>query len=468
MNSEEEKNNVKSGKELLDNFFKNILSIEETDKDVAIALTELYRDGKFTESDVLNIIREIREKPKNRQDTANQKIKKQMNCDCLSPSVQAVVKPRDKVPMGTKIKKLHISGLRGIKSSIDIDLDYKSVILYGDNATGKSSITDSLEWLYRKTVSHLSSEEIKLETAMKNSYIDDSDVNKCNVSIEFNNSLKVEKKLLLNKKNGKLVSKIDPSNRFLTDSENENLLIRYHLLRYFVDKTKTDKLKFLYDIIGFSEVTKAKDIFRKVIASIKKEINDFGSQINKQRETLGSKSDEDFIEKIKEKIVPLNLKDFPIKSLSDIDNVLEHIRQSTQQSNQLQFLNSVRRFLSNLEAEKENIDKEFRVYFEEFNKFADDVESIKRTLLHGLLKSGENIINKGHFVENKCPLCLQSKNIEELKDEIQERLKKEKNENDNESIKKALSSIKSKLLAYRETTSKEKLYPAVSCLKMMI
>jgi hypothetical protein len=52
------------------------------------------------------------------------------------------------------------------------------------------------------------------------------------------------------------------------------------------------------------------------------------------------------------------------------------------------------------------------------------MESIKQTLLHGLLKSGENIINKGHFVENKCPLCLQSKNIEGLKDELQERLKK--------------------------------------------
>ncbi|GHT04185.1 hypothetical protein AGMMS49573_08050 [Endomicrobiia bacterium] len=56
-----EENTVKTGKEILDTFFQSILSIEGVDSEIANALLELYNEGKFTESNVLNKIRKIRE-----------------------------------------------------------------------------------------------------------------------------------------------------------------------------------------------------------------------------------------------------------------------------------------------------------------------------------------------------------------------------------------------------------------------
>ncbi|WP_096525620.1 hypothetical protein [Candidatus Endomicrobiellum trichonymphae] len=56
-----EENTVKTGKEILDTFFQSILSIEGIDSEIANALLELYNEGKFTESNVLNKIRKIRE-----------------------------------------------------------------------------------------------------------------------------------------------------------------------------------------------------------------------------------------------------------------------------------------------------------------------------------------------------------------------------------------------------------------------
>ena len=40
--------------------------------------------------------------------------------------------------MGIKIKQLDINGLRGVKEQLILPLNEKSILLYGDNGTGKA------------------------------------------------------------------------------------------------------------------------------------------------------------------------------------------------------------------------------------------------------------------------------------------------------------------------------------------
>lgn len=47
-------NKVKSGKEILDDFFKNIENIPNVDKDIAKMLTNLYSQNKLTDTNVKN------------------------------------------------------------------------------------------------------------------------------------------------------------------------------------------------------------------------------------------------------------------------------------------------------------------------------------------------------------------------------------------------------------------------------
>ena len=56
------KNTVKSGKEILDEFFRDISSIENIDKTIANMLMKLYTDGKLTEKTVINELQKIRTK----------------------------------------------------------------------------------------------------------------------------------------------------------------------------------------------------------------------------------------------------------------------------------------------------------------------------------------------------------------------------------------------------------------------
>lgn len=45
---------VKSGKEILDDFFENIESIAKVDKDIAKMVADLYAQGKLTDVNVKN------------------------------------------------------------------------------------------------------------------------------------------------------------------------------------------------------------------------------------------------------------------------------------------------------------------------------------------------------------------------------------------------------------------------------
>lgn len=357
--------------------------------------------------------------------------------------------------MATKIKSISITGIRGIKDSISLPLNEKSVLLYGDNGTGKSSISDAIEWFYADKVSHLSGSEIDLKDALRNLYQKETDTS-C-IAISYTKNVIDATKNLFSKK-GKLISETSNSSddfqKYYSASQIENLLLRYQFLRDFIDQTKGDKLKYLSDIIGFSEVTKTKDVLRKAFNSVRSEIKtqNFEAQINNEKQTLILKigaavsQENNLFEKINEIIEPLKT-GITVNSIEDIDKVLNHIKKpaNTKQITEFQFLENTNKALSTLKSEISFIDEEYQKYHSEFNKISEDVQSIMQTFLAELLKSGETVITKKYHKEDSCPLCLQPKNLEDLKSEIQKRLKdiEESSEKKTvyDNVKKSISDI---------------------------
>jgi recombinational DNA repair ATPase RecF len=403
--------------------------------------------------------------------------------------------------MKTKIKNITITGIRGIRESIVLPLNEKSVLLYGENGTGKSSISDAIEWFFTDKVSHLSGSEIDLKEALRNSFQEESDTS--SISISFNRTvIDTTKNLFI--KRGKFNSETSNSSpdflNYYSTSQSENLLLRYQFLRDFIDQTKGEKLTYLSNIIGFSEVTKIKDVLRKSFNSLKSEIKtqNFEAQINNEKQTLIVKigaavsQEHNLFEKINEIIEPLKT-GISVNSIEDIDKVLNYIKKpaNTKQLTELQFLENTNNTLSTLKGEISFIDEEYQKYFSEFNKIAADIQSIMQTFLAELLKSGESVITRKFHTEESCPLCLQQKSLEELKTEIQSRLKeieessKKKvafdtakksvadiaaerlkrfelitnnvllDEQENEIIKKALTNLSYKITAYQKAANEK-------------
>jgi hypothetical protein len=54
-------NKVKSGKEILDDFFKDVENIPGVDKNIAQSLTTLYEQSKLTDINVKNELQKLRE-----------------------------------------------------------------------------------------------------------------------------------------------------------------------------------------------------------------------------------------------------------------------------------------------------------------------------------------------------------------------------------------------------------------------
>lgn len=55
-------NKVKSGKEILDDFFTNISTIENADKELAESLSNLYKQGKLSDVNLKNELQKLRDK----------------------------------------------------------------------------------------------------------------------------------------------------------------------------------------------------------------------------------------------------------------------------------------------------------------------------------------------------------------------------------------------------------------------
>ena len=63
--------------------------------------------------------------------------------------------------MAVKLTRIELCGFRGAKRKVGISLpSAASLLLYGENGSGKSTFTDGMEWFYGERVDHLASQEI--------------------------------------------------------------------------------------------------------------------------------------------------------------------------------------------------------------------------------------------------------------------------------------------------------------------
>jgi predicted ATPase len=336
--------------------------------------------------------------------------------------------------MKVKIKNILITGLRGIKNQINLDLEEKSILLYGDNGTGKSSITDAFEWFYYDRVDHLISEEIGRDgkEALRNIHLADND--NANIQIKCTSD-KIDNTKSLNIKRGKLITENtnneDSFSDYINKSIQENLLLRHQNLRDFVDYKKTDKLKYFSEIIGFSDVTKIRDVLKKSFNTIKSEIKNSGyeNQIQTQQTTLlknigaNIHSEKQLFEKINELINPLKT-GIVISKSSDIDALIEKIKKPTGNKiiEKINFLQKCSDLLTNIKKDISTINDQYLKYFNEFQKLFEDIETIKQKIFEELLNTGAKLLTQKYYTDNKCPLCLQSKDKQELLAEINSRL----------------------------------------------
>lgn len=333
-----------------------------------------------------------------------------------------------------RIKNLNIKGLRGIKNEILFPLNKKSILLYGENGSGKSSVTDSLEWFYYDKIEHLSNEEIgrKGLEALRNIKIADSEDGI--ISIEYTNPKLNSSKSISQKGENFTTTHSNNSDEFLSfldKSKEERIFLRYRDLISFILATKSEKLTALSKIIGFSEVIKTRNILRKSFSALKRDIknSNFDSQISHQQDQLLTQlnqnvvSDTQYIDTINKLLKKIQISK-KVKTFDDLDNILELIKkpEDTKIVEQQLFIEKIKSSSNQLTNKIKEIENQYNTYYTQYNNIASDIEKLNKIKLESLLSEGVKVLKEEIIEDESCPLCLQPKKKLELLKDLQERL----------------------------------------------
>jgi len=336
-----------------------------------------------------------------------------------------------------KIRSLDIKGFRGVKRELPLELNSKSLLLFGDNGSGKSSITDAIEWFYKDSVVHLSNEEIDRKgglTALRNIFI--ADTEKSSVEINFTDDNLNSQKSVIFKKSNLGVENSNNSEAFkeyIESSKNENLTLKYGDLTDFVLSTKKEKLDSLSKVIGFNGISNIRGVLKKAVGEVKRILksrnydNEISGREGQIIVSLNERvvSDEQYINKINEIIKPLNL-NFTLTKIEEIENLLASFKKSDDSViiEKRAYYNDVISKMNDLQDRINNLLGLYEKYYRSFQKIVQDIETLKKIALGKLWSEGLNVLKSSIIDKDECPLCFQPKSREELRKEIELRLAK--------------------------------------------
>lgn len=330
-----------------------------------------------------------------------------------------------------KIKYINITGVRGVREELNLSPDKKSLLIYGDNGTGKSSITDALEWFYNDSIEHLTGEEVggKGKNALRNIFLNPNEDAK--IEIQYSNKLIDNEKSINNSlKTFNSNSSKDFTNYF-SQSQSENLILRYRDLVQFIIATKGDKLKHLQNIIGFSQVQELRSLLKLVGGRIARGIKagGFSNKRSAQQaillESLGQNiiSSKQFFETVLKLVEPLKIEK-EIKSFKDVKTALKSIetKEDTKVVEQIAFQNKIADTLTDLEIEINDIHSLFNDYYKSYIALRKDSDKISKLQLLALLSEGLKVLKNDIVKDDFCPLCQQEKDKLKLAQELNQRV----------------------------------------------
>ena len=308
-----------------------------------------------------------------------------------------------------KINKITIENFRGIKLPLVIDFiksgNHTSVILYGRNGTGKSSIVDAWEWLNSFEILPLNREGVSCSDFPHRA----AGGNNCYISVDFQHSLIKTIKTLFNTKKISVPILSGEYDEFKALSPYPNYL-RYSDLQAFVFQTKSERYKYITKFFGLEKFSILQDSIQTSInkltltlQSYKKDLNNNFETINKivKNDTVSESSVVDYLNTIGtkyeiNKITQFNNSDELKSTLAKIISTNPVAKELSEweafqlkQNNFYPILNPQEKCLA------------FEFIFTELKK---NEESIKQLILSDLYERSIEIIPK---LENKtkCPVC---------------------------------------------------------------
>ncbi|MCL5056170.1 MAG: AAA family ATPase [Firmicutes bacterium] len=315
------------------------------------------------------------------------------------------------------IESLGIKACRGVREC-ELPLNGKSVVLLGENGTGKSSIVDALEFFFTGKIQHLEGVQ-GLDTKMHGPHVA-FEAKDLSVEVTIDpGKVRLSRSLA---EGPQIPEKLKP---YLDEAAGGRFVLRRGRLLDFIAEQPANKYKALADLIGLDRLEDCELSFMHARDKLKGEAEAMQAAIEKILQAATTKMgktinlEQDLLPTLNEKLKGANLD--PIMDLTAYKAYKENLLKQTKTANEAQALKFKKQidFLEQLDITPETLQKS-----EEISKKIQDLIKVRERLeelsLINLLKAGQKVV--ADTAPKICPLCEQAVDYPSLLERIRHRL----------------------------------------------
>ncbi len=305
--------------------------------------------------------------------------------------------------MNEKVQRLVMHAFRGIPGEMTVDFGKgESIVIYGDNGTGKSTIADALEWYFTGGIELLSHEG--RQHAVR--YVGGETNGATSVEVITNGSL-----------GGTVVIPDERDAERFHAIRRETFLLRGRTLADFINKTKTEKWKALVEILGLDDVERLREDLQRARNDLRKISKAAEEEVRSYQRALASGTGE-----VSQDTVLENLQQFcrmlGVEPPESLDQVVDSswltaaVGASTAgaEASDRETLLAEIKTLSPPAFDRKALDG-----------WNDLVTSDRARLLPraGLVREAKRLVEAGSIEEGRCPLCGQKVDVKALAKRIE-------------------------------------------------
>ncbi|UJG43126.1 MAG: AAA family ATPase [Candidatus Heimdallarchaeum endolithica] len=319
--------------------------------------------------------------------------------------------------MTSKIKKVKINSLRGIRD-LELQIDGKKLLIYGENGTGKSSIVDAIEFFFSGTISHLKGVRgISLQNHGPHIHFEKDDMN---VEITFNPG-----NITLTRNFSFMSSPPEHLKSYFQITQKSAFILRRSQVLEFIISRPAERFRAIGSIIGIESLDNIELEMKKVFDKIKGDIEFCNKQFKKIKNELSNIMNkkiggiDDILPTINKMLKEVN---YPqMKSLEMFDEYSEKLLSYTKKTksfDKIHLLKMIRETTTHKLVEEE-IEKKIYLLNTKITKILDE-DFILKKYIHNILYNGLTILKEQK--SEKCPLCEQDIERQNLMERVESRL----------------------------------------------
>ena len=335
----------------------------------------------------------------------------------------------------TRLRKIEIVGFRGIRNRLSISLgaNAQSLAIYAENAVGKSSVADALEWFFTDKVEHLWKENCK-DTALRNTLI--APETDATVSLSFDDQLTDCTKTISNDCETSFSSTSERLAQQLVAIKDgrERIILRNVDLWDFILSTKTQKREALAQLIGYEKLDSFREDVRRSRKALESSTEYSTAKRNREEHqkdilklTKSMVASEEDLFRTAQKIATAAGVLVTIQDETSYESAVNDIRKRIDGKDKAAekiLLAQFKDVCDELGAKAQKALDVFQTFSVSYDNLRSSEEDLRQISLDSLLTAGKKTLDESITPVDFCPLCLQPKPWDELKAELLIRIEK--------------------------------------------